>query len=261
MKFNLLVLISLFVSPMVWADHEHFSFAMPFSGQKANQYDIELTFRDNVIKKFHIPKDCSQIISDVNYGMSNPINILDRKLWLKAINDCKYVMLMHQYEAAVPEHDFVSNYDFYNARLADLPFAQKCDAEDNAEYSEQCKKIHESESKLLITSYFPFFEVVKDDGITVTEECKFNNGVFRGRLVRTSEGIRCQPDRRANGIRLLSVDVGDLNNDGYLDALLRIMPLGRGVSRFPILLPLTRFDENTSFTVCEGISPEYLSDF
>lgn len=261
MKFSLLLLLVLLFSPQIWADHQHFWFSMPFSGQKGSEYDIELTFRDNQIKKFHIPYDCSQIINDVNYGMSNPIDILDRKLWSKAINDCKYVMMVHQYESAVPQHDFISGYDFYNAQLSDLPFAQKCVDSDNEDVVQQCKQKQVAEGKLLITSYFPFLEMVEDDGAMLTEECHFSNGVFRGRLIKTAEGIRCQPDRTATGLRLLSVDIGDFNNDSYLDALLRIMPLGRGVSRFPVLLPLTRFDEFGSFTVCDGISPEYMSDF
>ena len=269
MKFNFLfsvvfIFLSTSVVPLyslVYADNEHFTFAMPFSGEKGNKYELDLTFRDNQVKKFNIPQDCGQIINDVNYGMSNPINILDRKLWRKAINDCRYVMMVHQHEDVSPQTDFITGYDFYNARLTDLPFAQKCVAEDNEEFIQQCKKQQVEEGKLLIASYFPFLEIVKSDDSIMTEDCQFKNGLFRGRLIRTSDGIRCQPDRRANGLRLLSVDVGDFNSDGFLDALLRIMPIGRGVSRFPVLIPLTRFEENSSFSVCEGIAPELMSDF
>lgn len=261
MKSKLLFLFSFLISSLVYADFEHFTFALPFSGEKGNKYDLELTFPDNQVKQFKIPHDCSQIMNDVNYGMSNPINILDRKLWHKAINDCRYVMMVHQFEEVTPQADFVTGYDFYNALLADLPFAQNCIAEDNDKFIKQCDEIHDNQGKLIITAYFPFLEMIKADDGMLTEECMFKNGLFRGRLVRTKEGIRCQSDRRANGLRLLSVDVGDFNNDGFVDALLRIMPLGRGVSRFPVLIPLTRFEENSSFTVCEGIAPEYLSDY
>lgn len=261
MKSKLLIIIWFIFSSLAYADFEDFTFALPFSGEKGNNYDLELTFPDNQVRKFNIPNDCSQIMNDVNYGMSNPINILERKLWHKAINDCRYVMLVHQHEQRPQQVDFVTGYDFYNALLADLPFAQKCIAEDDEEFIQQCKQRQVEEGKLLIASYFPFLKIIKGDETILTEDCRFKNGLFRGRLVRTSEGIRCQHDRRANGLRLLSVDIGDFNNDGYLDALLRIMPLGRGVSRFPVLIPLTRFEENGSFSVSEGIAPEYMSDF
>ena len=241
------------------ADHEPFIFAMPFTGDKGNHYDIQLGFADDEIKKFHIPDDCGNIMNMVNFGSTNPINLIDRKLWFKAINDCRYVMLLRLNENSHPENDLVAGYDYFNARLVDLPFSSQCKATDEEIFNQQCAN-QGADGKPTIRSYFPFLEVLPNDKNIETEECRFTNGVFRGRLVRTEQGIRCQKDRRAKGLRLISVDYTDLNNDSYMDVVLRIIPLGRGVSRFPILLPLTRFNPDTPFSLVEGVAYDYLRD-
>ncbi len=255
---KLLFMVLLVFSLPLPADQDHFVFAMPFSGDKGTHYDIQLGFANNEVKKFHIPDDCNTIMSMVNFGAPNPINLIDRKLWFKSINDCRYVMMLHINEEGHPENDFVTNYDYFNARLADLPFSSQCKATDDDIFQKQCAS--SEDDKPTIRSYFPFLEVLPNNTDTVTEECQFSDGVFRGSLVRTDQGIRCQQDRRAKGLRLISVDYTDLNDDSYMDVVLRIMPLGRGVSRFPILLPLTRFTPDTPFSLVEGLAYDYLRD-
>jgi len=258
MSPKLLFTILLMLSFSLQAERDRFIFAMPFSGDKGSHYDIQLGYANDEIKKFHIPDDCSNIINMVNFGTANPINLIDRKLWFKAINDCRYVMMLGMNENSQPENDFVSHYDYFNARLADLPFSSQCKATDEEIFQKQCGEVQDG--KPTIRSYFPFLEVLPNDKDVDTQECRFTNGLFRGRLVRTDEGIRCQKDRRTKGLRLISVDYTDLNNDSYMDVVLRIMPLGRGVSRFPILLPLTRFNPDTTFSLVEGITYDYLRD-
>jgi hypothetical protein len=60
-------------------------------------------------------------------------------------------------------------------------------------------------------------------------------------------------------LRVLSVDYGDFNADGVQDVLLRMMPMGRGISRMPVLLPLTRFDGEQAFSVPSGLMVEYIN--
>lgn len=260
MKINnfLFLLLGLIIFPCkLLADHQHFTFSMPFSGDKGKHYEIQLTFLNQQVKKYLVPNDCNQILNEVSFGTPKPVGLIDKKLWFKAINDCKYVAMLHLHEDKAPVQDFVSNYDFFNARLADLPFASQCKAIDDKEFAEQCN--NREPGKLTIASYFPFLEFMVESNDIETEECRFTNGAFRGMLIRTEEGIRCQSNRRARGLRLISVDISDLNNDGYADALLRIVPLGRGVSRFPILLPLTRLQENGPFSICEGLTMDYMN--
>ena len=240
-----------------YTSHKHmqFFFSKPFSGKKVDHYEVALEFPNNEKRKFLIPDDCHKVINDVTFGSPKPVDIIDRNLWNKVINDCRYVLIMPPNRELV-EKDFVSEYDYFNARLSDLPFASECEASNDASFQREC--LEQTEGKLSISSIFPFLEInAKLDGANV-EECRFTEGVFRGRLVRTESGIRCQPDKRSKGLRLLSVDHGDLNHDGFEDVVLRIMPLGRGVSRLPVLLPLTRYENNTAFSIPRGVSMDFM---
>lgn len=236
-------------------NHTQFFFSKPFSGKKVDHYEVSLEFPHNENRKYLVPDDCSKVINDVTFGSPKPVDVIARNLWNKVINDCHYVSIMPPIREKVV-HDFVSDYDYFNARLSDLPFASECEASDDAVFQREC--LEKTGDKLSISSLFPFLEISsKIDGASV-EECRFTEGVFRGRLIRTESGISCQADKRAKGLRLLSVDHGDLNHDGYEDVVLRIMPLGRGVSRLPILLPLTRYDDKTSFSIPKGVSVDIM---
>ena len=242
-----------------FAGHTHraFNFSQPFSGTKVDHYEVALEFPRNQREKYLIPDDCHKVINKVSYGSAKPVNIIDRNLWMKVVNDCRYVSVIPNNPQQC-EHDFVSQYDYFNAKLSDLPFSSECDPAVSA--SAECMS-QPTKDKLSISSFFPFLEVAHQTGQAELEECKFTDGMFRGKLVLTEDGIRCQKDRRAHGLRLLSVDHGDLNNDGYEDVVLRIMPLGRGVSRLPVLLPLTRNADDVPFSVPEGISMDFMAGY
>lgn len=235
-------------------NHRQYAFSEPFTGRKVDHYEVELEFPDNQFRKYLIPDDCLKVINEVSFGAANPVAIIDRNVWRKVINDCRYVALVPDY-SAFPEYDYVSCYDFYNARLVDLPFASQCETAAEDKITKEC--VVDEPGKLSIFSFFPFLEFTDKAETGKTEECRFNNGSFRGKLIATSEGIRCQYDRKARGLRLISVDRQDLNNDGYEDAVLRIMPLGRGVSRMPIVLPLSRKSNDEPFSVPEGLSLDF----
>lgn len=239
-----------------YSDHAHrkYAFSEPFSGRKVDHYEVELEFPDNQFKKYLIPDDCLKVINEVSFGAANPVQIIDRNVWIKVINDCRYVALVPDH-SSFAEHDFVSCYDFYNARLVDLPFASECEISTDGKITKEC--IIDEPGKLSITSFFPFLEFTNKSDPSKAQECRFTNGSFRGKLIATSEGIRCEYDRKAKGLRLISVDRQDLNADGYEDAVLRIMPLGRGVSRMPIVLPLTRKSHDEPFSIPQGLSMDF----
>lgn len=239
------------LEPITGHSPRTFFFAQPESGVRVDQYEIKLSFPDRQSRRYLVPDDCGILLNEANFGARRPDNILGKNLWFKAINDCRYVMMMPAELRAV-EIDHVSDYDFHNARLVDLPFASQCRASDEKDFIQQCR--NEQPDKLSLRAFFPFLEVEPQAASDqLTEECRFHAGAFRGRLILTAEGIRCQKDSRAHGLRLLSVDYGDLNADGVQDAVLRIVPLGRGVSRMPIMLPLTRKAANVPFSIPTGL--------
>jgi len=257
LNFKIFLLVFLFVLqvPLLQANMDHFSFSEPGTGKKTASYEVEITFAQNNQRQFRIPHDCEIILREDSFGLSAPNNTLDRALWQKMINDCHYVVFVHQSHEQPPLKDFVSNYDFFNAKLEDLPFQSKCT--ENATV-EDCRKAPNTKGKIKLSLFFPFLDIRDYQG-EVVEDCRFINGAFRGSLILTDEGIHCHYDRRGKGLRLISVDHGDFNDDGYQDALLRMIPMGRGVSRMPILLPLTRFEADQPFTLPEGLTIQYFN--
>ncbi len=260
MKITSLILKAVYtlllITPLVvYADFNHFEFSEPGSGQKVKSYTYELTFAQGQVRQYQVPNDCQQILNEVTFGMPSPNLVLQRSIWFKMINDCRYVAFLHQNESHGSKQDFVSQYDFYNARLADLPFQSSCKEESTIE---SCKSRPAEPGMLKLSSFFPFLNIVMHDGVAEVSECRFYEGAFRGELMLTDEGIRCHSNPRSRGLRLLSVDYADFNNDGFEDALLRMMPLGRSVSRMPILLPLTRFADDQRFTLPQGLSMNLL---
>jgi len=245
-------ILCLLISSGLQADFEHFDFAEPGTGKKVHNYSVELKFSNQQPRSYRIPQDCQKITNEVKFGSTPPNEAVQKALWFKIINDCRYVTFLHQKEDVNAVRDLVSDYDFYNARLADLPFESRC--QEMPKDIETCKSKPASPGKLKLTAFFPFLEIYLHDGKLPVETCRFYNGAFRGELYLTEEGVKCHRNFRGRGLRLLSIDYADLNADGFMDVLLRMIPLGSGVSRMPIYLPLTRLSEEAGFSIPEGIS-------
>jgi hypothetical protein len=82
-------------------------------------------------------------------------------------------------------------------------------------------------------------------------ECELTNGIFRGHLFLDEQGMHCTTDPDAPSLRLIAVDFADINGDRFLDAILRFVPLRGRPARMPLILPLTRFEPGTPFSVPE----------
>jgi hypothetical protein len=91
-----------------------------------------------------------------------------------------------------------------------------------------------------IRSMLSFASESEDHSAFDTATCRINRGVFRGHVLVDDAGLRCRFDRRAPGIRVMSVDYADVNGDGWLDAVLRFVPVGPGTSRRPVVVAYTR---------------------
>jgi len=164
------------------------------------------------------------------------------------MQDCYYVAFLQRAKPQ-PVHDFVSNYDFMNGSLLDLvPEAQCGDAQD-----EPCEPLPPGiiELKQVLVPVDP-----GQEGEANPEACCIRNGVFRGWAEYGEDGMRCLADRRAKGFRMVAIDFADVNSDGYLDAVIRLIPMGRGVRRIPLILPLTRTTPDGPFSI-----PEHLVRF
>ncbi len=249
-----LCLLGLFSLGCAWpsasaAEHLQPNFAQPFTGNRVESYEVTLPIgrTDNAV--FSVPGRCIEVESLYLSGAGQWGSQLERHLWLKVINDCEYHRVLFRY-ASHPRHDFVSGYDFGNARFEDLPLWPECLQSMNDAPCGGAPPGFVSIPDMLGPPPAP-----RSDETDLGRDCQIRDGVFRGHLVPMPGGIKCVPDKRAPGFRLLSVDFADINGDGYLDAVLRLLPLGLRLTRTPVLLPLTRKTGTESFSAPKAFVP------
>ncbi|MGV6826188.1 MAG: hypothetical protein ACWA5Q_04355 [bacterium] len=96
-------------------------------------------------------------------------------------------------------------------------------------------------------SLLPSFEKVKGEVGGSSEACVLENGLFRGRIMLGDSGIACEKDKRKPGFRVISVDYADVNVDGFLDVIVRVVPVGTRGGRAPVMYVLTRLESDQPF--------------
>lgn len=229
------------------AGHEAF-FAEPTSGRKVMHYTVDLAFGRETRQSFLIPDDCESVMRALEEGKAYRGRIVDRRLWHKVEGDCRYDGFLHRHPRQALQ-DYVSDYDFMNARLSDLPIDRRCAAATSDSGETACDPMATDASGLL--RHFPLAQPLQDGDGGDECECELTNGVFRGHLFVDSQGVRCTTDPDAPSLRLIAVDFADINGDRVLDAVLRFVPLRAGPARVPLILPLTRLEPDAPFSVPE----------
>lgn len=223
-------------------------FSAPYSGERVKEYTVTLPLSRDQQEAFTIPRDCQKVNSRLLEGAGRWGSRVQRRLWLKVDDDCRYLNFLK----SNPNHadkDFVSSYDFFNAKVSDLPLYPGCDLFLLLHDPSACPPPMHG-----MPNFSMFMESHAMPGHMEPEadDCRFEGGVFRGHIYHTGAGLRCIEDHHAPGYRILSVDYADVNADGYLDAVLRMAPVGRGGRPSLLILPLTRFSEKEKFVIPQG---------
>jgi hypothetical protein len=226
--------------------HETF-FYEPGSGRRVTHYTLELPVDREQTQTFLIPDDCDAVMQAIHEGEARWASIVDRRFWKKLEGDCRHHRILNRLPQRVIE-DHVSGYDFMNAQLSDLPIDPLCVRPDQA----ACNPLATDAFGMLL--YFPLTQQVTAPpaGVECTQ-CEFKDGLLRGRIFRDGDGISCEAVPYGPSLRLIAVDFADINGDGFLDAVLRFVPVGPGSNRAPLTLPLTRFDDSGPFTVPDAM--------
>jgi len=217
-------------------------FQAPYSGEKVSEYEVSLPVTPHGKHTFRIPSECPAAHSAFRAGARQWGNRVERRVWDKVMQDCYYVAFLQRAEPQ-PLHDYVSSYDFMNGSLLDIVQDALCgDA--------PCEPLPPGmiELKQVLAPLS-----LEQDGEANSNDCCIENGVFRGWVGYGEDGMRCLADRRANGFRMVAIDFADVNADGYLDAVIRLIPMGRGVRRIPLILPLTRTTPDGPFSIPEQL--------
>ena len=241
-----------FLTAGAQADDRHQTFfAEPTSGRRVTHYTIDLPVNPDKLETFNIPDDCNRITRTIDGGAAYKGNIIDRHLWRKAESDCRYQGLLDRHPQRIIE-DYVSGYDFRNARIDELPLDLRCAQTGLAPTG--CNPNATDEFGML--RYFP---ISSPSGAGPERAdcipCAFRNGRFRGYVLLEGEAVRCAIDANAPGLRLIAVDFADINGDRILDAVLRFIPIGPGSQRAPLILPLTRMDATSPLSRPGAVPP------
>lgn len=233
---------------------DHITFAAPVSGAKVSHYQADLSLPRDQRQSFSVPADCGAVLASQTRGNARWGDPIEQRLWNKVTNDCRYYAFLHSHPAAA--NDFVSDVDFRNARIDQLPFPEACaQLSDCPAIPSGVAYVANMFAAITVPPAFPPPRsapnlVNNPSRQQASQQCRFVDGLFRGHIHHDPAGRpawRCQVDPNAPGFRLLSIDYGDVNGDGYQDAVLRLVPLGNGLSRSPRILPITRLEAGGPF--------------
>lgn len=225
-------------------------FAEPFTGKRVKNYEVELPLTRHEKGTFKIPQECGKLTNALLSGAGHWGSRIERRLWLKVDDDCRYYAFLNQSKKPA-QHDAVSSYDFLNAKISDLPLNPECDPTLFLVNPLACPPALPGTPDFSRLASIPggFHTQEKEE----QNECRFRNGIFRGYIINDGFTLRCIENKRTPGFRIISVDFTDINEDGYQDAVLRMVSIGPGTSPVPTLLPLTRTTETQPFHVPPGI--------
>ena len=222
-----------------WRYEVHF--AEPLSGRKVADYAVELALAADRTQRFAVPADCAELTAIIEGGGAYRGTIVSRRLWQKVESDCRYHAFLHRHPRDGLA-DYVTSYDFMNARIADLPLAHHC--------ARAAECAPQPPDGVGLMRQFPLAEP-GEGPVSAETECVLEDGLFRGRLFMTPDGIGCSAEPGRPTLRLVAVDYADVNGDRVLDAVLRFVPLGAGAMRLPLSLPVTRFGPEEPFVLAE----------
>lgn len=222
------------------ASHAGVFFAEPYTGQKVDAYEVTLPVANGERETFAVPGDCERAMAAFAAGAMRWGTQIEKRVWGKVTGDCEYHAFLHRFSPETGQ-DFVSDYDFRNGSLADLMIDEGCGG------ATGCGE--EGQSGPSVLELLVVDEAPADPAAFDTESCRLRDGRFRGRVMIDGDALKCYRDPRAPGFRVISVDFSDVNGDGYLDAVLRLVPLGPGLSRMPLVVAYTRMTPSAPFTV------------
>ncbi|HDK37472.1 MAG TPA: ferric uptake regulator family protein, partial [Thiolapillus brandeum] len=72
-------------------------FSAPYTGEKVQEYEITLPLSRHEKASFVIPRDCKELNSRLLEGNGHWGNRIEKRLWIKVDDDCRYVNFLKRY--------------------------------------------------------------------------------------------------------------------------------------------------------------------
>ena len=148
----------------------------------------------------------------------------------------------------VPAHDFVSQYDFSNAALEDLPWELHQLKVTGNEYDEYCESVRKQHPDWNYLEFnFPNPEPRRYERVD-RETCRLTEGLFTGELFVSNGTVSAVSGDFNAGFKICDMGFTDVNHDGFMDAVLLLAQQGCGSARVSGVYVLTRKQQNGEFT-------------
>jgi hypothetical protein len=206
---------------------------------------VELSVGRAENRLFSIPGDCEAALRIHGEGGASWGSQVAKSIWWKVENDCRYYSFLNRYPGAQNIQDYVSRHDFHNGNLADLPINDRCGKHPLPPFACPNSYLGTGDIRQLL----PLDDGSHSDQAFSREACNLYQGAFRGWIRLAADGMSCISDQRAPGLRVVSVDLADINGDGYRDAILRMIPLGPRMGRVTAVLPVSRQGPDQPFFI------------
>ena len=147
-----------------------------------------------------------------------------------------------------PAHDFVSQYDFTNAALEDLPWGLHKLCVSGREYFDYCKTVRKKNPKWNYLEFnFPAPEPRHYERVDKAT-CRLTDGIFIGELVVSDGTVFAASNNYSDGFKIYKVGFTDVNHDGFMDAVLWLVQQGYGSATVSDVYVLTRKQPGTKFS-------------
>ena len=224
----------------------------PGTFRQVAPYELKLKVDSEVIS-YSIPQSCGDLTKkrgDVETVYGSMMEIRDL---VATYSICSRYLLMMQANLK-PRWDYVSELDYLNMPLSEIPYEFSCLGVMNAEGEEKCNAATEHQL-YVFTDYFGN----KTKEMSYVENCRLNGGSI-SISASALDSLTGPPggnfscalageDEIGYGFQLTSVSFADINRDNYMDAIVSVVEIGPHSGTGSGTFILTRFHSDDWFKI------------
>ena len=168
-----------------------------------------------------------------------PVSQMEWNAWIGQEAKTEFAKTLRKGDRS-PANDFVSQYDFANAALEDLPWELHQLTVAGDEYFDYCdyvKKQHPDWNYLEFN--FPDREPRRYEKVEKAT-CRLTDGAFTGELIVSNGTVSATSGDFDRGLKICDIGFTDVNRDGFMDAVLLLVQEWYGSARVSGVYVLTR---------------------
>lgn len=176
-----------------------------------------------------------------------PVSQMEWNAWIGQEAQTEFAKTMKKGDRA-PAHDLVSQYNFTNASLEDLPWKLHLLCVFSDEYWDYCESVRKQHPDWNYLEFnFPNPEPRRYERVDKTT-CRLTDGAFTGELIVSNGTIFAESGDFNSGFKIYDIGFTDVNRDGFMDAVLLLSQEGYGSARVSGVYVLTRKQPGMKFS-------------